>query len=129
MTELFRRGFQAKYNQDSIDIWLLRDGIELIWNHKVSEVSKILNDLGWRSEEMSRESVAFEDAINYFLHRADKYIGLSGRYSFDSLDDYTVEMKDELQFLVDDMNAVLDELGYEIEFGDNRYIISREEAA
>lgn len=123
MSTVVKRGIVAKYNQDSLDVWLLRDGLNIVYDSKVKEVSEILHNLGWRSETKNCESLAFEDKINMFLHKAQKYLGLSGNYSFDGLDDASKEMREELEGLVEDMDAVITDLGYEITFGNGSYVI------
>lgn len=118
-SKTIKRGFNTKYNQDTLDIWLVRDGLNLIFDHNVKEVSPILNDLGWRSDMRHAESLAFEDKIGFFLFRADKVCGEDGIYDLSSQKD----LREDLDMLVDDMNAVLEQLNYEIEFGDLNYVI------
>ena len=119
-----KRGIVKPYNQDTLDVWLLRDGLNIVYDHKVKEVSSILHDLGWRADKKGNESLAFEDKIGYVLFRVDKYLGLSGQYSFDSHQQEAKDLREDLSGLVEDMDAVLTALGHEIEWGTGSYIIN-----
>jgi hypothetical protein len=115
------RGFKRTLNQDTLDVWLIRDGLDIVYDHKVKEVSEILHELGWRTEGKTSESLAFEDKIGFFLHRASKHMEGS-LYDFTEA---TEDFQEELSLLVEDMDAVVTALGYEITFGELNYVINK----
>jgi len=115
-----KRGFVKPYNQDTLDVWLLRDGINTVYDHKVKEVNEALFTLGYKGKGASAPSIVFEDSVGYLLGRVDRHIKVSGGYDFDSAPD----LREELQNLVEDMDAVLTALGHEIEFGSGTYVIN-----
>lgn len=117
-----QRGVKTPYNQDTLDVWFIRDGLNILYDIPAQKVNDILNDLGWRGNRRNTEVVAFEDCIEFFLNRADKFMN-NGSYSFNG------DMQEELSGLVEDMNAVLDELGFNIDFGTGSYVIYTLDAA
>lgn len=117
-----QRGVKNPYTQDTLDVWFIRDGLNLIYDSPAKTVTSILKEIGWRGNKLNREVVGFEDCIEYFLKRAEKFFN-EGSYTFSD------SMQVELAFLVDDMNAVLDELGFNIDFGTGSYVIYTTDAA